>query len=244
VVVTGPNRKYCMELYKNQIYFGTGSDTPFTLDPYTGQRRRATYQDVKNLARLAEALPNIDFHMSLGIVQDSAVGTYDRWQYLAMLEGTNKPINVTAVDLDEVALETARENAELNAAAIDFRHADAFDFLREDKAAGRQWDVVVVDPSKFVPNRSLMETGLRKYADLNRLASGVVAPGGLLLTCSCSGLVDQATFVQTLARAARAAGRTKTLPMPAVSGDREASVQDSLGGVIQISCWSMLSASL
>ncbi len=100
VVVTGPNREYCMELYKNQIYFGTGSDTPFTLDPYTGQRRRATYQDVKNLARLAEALPNIDFHMSLGIVQDSAVGTYDRWQYLAMLEGTNKPINITAVDLD------------------------------------------------------------------------------------------------------------------------------------------------
>jgi trimethylamine--corrinoid protein Co-methyltransferase len=100
VVVVGPNRKYRMELYKNQIYFGAGSDTPFTIDPYTGERRRATYQDVKNFARLAEALPNIDFHMSLGIVQDTAVGTYDRWQYLAMLEGTNKPINITAVDLD------------------------------------------------------------------------------------------------------------------------------------------------
>jgi trimethylamine--corrinoid protein Co-methyltransferase len=102
VVVVGPNRKYRMELYKNQIYFGAGSDTPFTIDPYTGKRRRATYQDVKNFARLAEALPNIDFHMSLGIVQDTAVGTYDRWQYLAMLEGTSKPINVTAVDLDGV----------------------------------------------------------------------------------------------------------------------------------------------
>ena len=102
VVVVGPDRKYRMELYKNQIYFGTGSDTPFTLDPYTGERRRATYQDVKNFARLAEALPNIDFHMSLGIVQDTAVGTYDRWQYLAMLEGTNKPINITAVDLEGV----------------------------------------------------------------------------------------------------------------------------------------------
>jgi trimethylamine--corrinoid protein Co-methyltransferase len=102
VVVVGPERKYRMELYKNQIYFGTGSDTPFTIDPYTGKRRRATYQDVKNFARLAEALPNIDFHMSLGIVQDTAVGTYDRWQYLAMLEGTNKPINITAVDLDGV----------------------------------------------------------------------------------------------------------------------------------------------
>ncbi len=102
VVVVGPDRQYRMELYKDQIYFGTGSDTPFTLDPYTGERRRSTYQDVKNFARLAQALPNIDFHMSLGITQDTAVGTYDRWQYLAMLEGTSKPINITAVDLEGV----------------------------------------------------------------------------------------------------------------------------------------------
>ena len=100
VVIVGPDRRYRMELYKNQIYFGTGSDTPFTLDPYTGERRRTTYDDVRNFARLAQALPNIDFHMSLGIVQDTAVGTYDRWQYLAMLEGTTKPVNITAVDLD------------------------------------------------------------------------------------------------------------------------------------------------
>jgi trimethylamine--corrinoid protein Co-methyltransferase len=100
VVVVGPDRKHRMELYKDQVYFGAGSDTPFTLDPDTGERRRATYEDVKNFARLAQSLPNLDFHMSLGIVQDVAVGTYDRWQYLAMLEGTNKPINITAVDLD------------------------------------------------------------------------------------------------------------------------------------------------
>ncbi|MGD2147061.1 MAG: trimethylamine methyltransferase family protein [Anaerolineae bacterium] len=100
VVVVGPDRKYRMELYKDQIYFGAGSDTPFTWDPFTGERRRATYEDVKNFARIAEAMPHMDFHMSLGIVQDVNVGTYDRWQYLAMLEGTNKPINITAVDLD------------------------------------------------------------------------------------------------------------------------------------------------
>ena len=102
VVVIGPDRQHRMELYKNQIYYGAGSDTPFTLDPYTGERRRATSQDVKNFSRLAQAMPNIDFHMSLGIVQDTAVGTYDRWQYLAMLEGTSKPINITAVDLEGV----------------------------------------------------------------------------------------------------------------------------------------------
>ena len=100
VVVIGPDREHRMELFKDQVYFGAGSDTPFTIDPHTGERRRATYEDVKNFARIAQALPNIDFHMSLGIVQDRAVGTYDRWQYLAMLEGTTKPINITAVDLD------------------------------------------------------------------------------------------------------------------------------------------------
>jgi trimethylamine--corrinoid protein Co-methyltransferase len=105
VTVVGPpdqngDRNYVMDLFKNQIYYGTGSDTPFTLDPYTGERRRATYKDVKNFAKLAQALPNIDFFMSLGITQDTAVGTYDRWQYLAMLEGTNKPINITAVDIE------------------------------------------------------------------------------------------------------------------------------------------------
>ncbi len=100
VVTRGPDRRYKMELYKDSITFGPGSDTPFTIDPYTRERRRATYKDVKNFARLAQALPNLDFHMSLGIVQDTAVGTYDRWQYLAMLEGTTKPINITAVDID------------------------------------------------------------------------------------------------------------------------------------------------
>jgi trimethylamine--corrinoid protein Co-methyltransferase len=100
VVMIGPDRKHRMELYKDAIYYGTGSDCPFTWDPFTGERRRATYNDVKNFARLAQALPNIDFFMSLGIVQDRAVGTYDRWQYLAMLEGTSKPINITAVDID------------------------------------------------------------------------------------------------------------------------------------------------
>ncbi len=91
-----------MELYKNRIYYGGGADTPYIIDPYTGERRRSAYKDVKNFARLGQALPNYDFHMSLGLAQDKAAETYDRWQYLAMLEGISKPINITAVDLEGV----------------------------------------------------------------------------------------------------------------------------------------------
>lgn len=115
--------------------------------------------------------------------------------------------SVTAVDLDENALALAVENAALNSASIDFHHDDAFDFLRAAANGSRQWEVVVSDPSKFVSRREDMQAGLRKYFDLNRLAMAAVAPGGVLVTCSCSGLVDQPTFVQTVARAARAAGR-------------------------------------
>jgi 23S rRNA (cytosine1962-C5)-methyltransferase len=114
---------------------------------------------------------------------------------------------VTAVDLDETVLQVARRNAELNQVKITFHHADAFPFLRDAGREGKRWDVVVVDPSKFVYRTNQMEEGLLKYSDLNRLAMQVVAPGGLLLTCSCSGLVDQPTFLDILARAARAAGR-------------------------------------
>ncbi|MCP4154598.1 MAG: trimethylamine methyltransferase, partial [bacterium] len=102
VVLAGPDRKYRMELYKNRIYYGGGADTPYIIDPYTGERRRSAYKDVKNFARLGQALPNYDFHMSLGLAQDKAAETYDRWQYLAMLEGISKPINITAVDLEGV----------------------------------------------------------------------------------------------------------------------------------------------
>lgn len=119
-----------------------------------------------------------------------------------------KASSVTAVDLDENALVTAKQNADLNNARIDFKHVDAFDYLRNTQQSGHKWDVVILDPSKFVARRDMIDVGLRKYADLNRLAAGVVAPGGMVLTCSCSGLVDQPTFVQTVGRAMRAGGRT------------------------------------
>jgi 23S rRNA (cytosine1962-C5)-methyltransferase len=123
--------------------------------------------------------------------------------------GRGGAASVEAVDLDETAIADAQVNAGLNAAGAKptFQHADAFDFLRSAAQQGRAWDVVVLDPSKFVPSRAMMDVGLRKYLDLNRLGASAVTRGGLLLTCCCSGLVDHATFLDTVGRAVRQAGR-------------------------------------
>lgn len=117
--------------------------------------------------------------------------------------------DVTAVDIDEPALEMAKRNIWLNRATsrVTLKQSDAFEFLRNAQRAQRKWDVVVLDPPKFVPNREEMDRGLTKYRDLNLLAAALVRPGGVLLTCSCSGLVSQDLFVETLARAARSVGR-------------------------------------
>ena len=80
------------------IYFGTGSDCPQFIDPRTNERRPFTTQDVGDCARVADALPNIDFFMSLGLAQDVPPATYDRHQFLAMAANVTKPMVVTAMD--------------------------------------------------------------------------------------------------------------------------------------------------
>jgi len=93
---TGENR---ISLDKDTVNFGTGSDLPFTYDRETGERRRTKYKDVYDAGRIVNYLPNFDFFMSHGIVQDCPnTQTYDRHQCLAMLEGCTKPMVLTSVD--------------------------------------------------------------------------------------------------------------------------------------------------
>ncbi len=118
---------------------------------------------------------------------------------------------VTGVELDEAAVTVARENADLNQVRVDFVYADAFTYLRQMLANGRQFDVVVLDPPKLATYRIECDEALRKYHDLNCLAMQVVRPGGLLLTCSCSGLISRAAFTEAVHRAALHAGRNLQL---------------------------------
>ncbi len=79
-------------------YFGTGSDCPYVWDWETDKRRRFTCADVSAAMRLCDALPNMDFVMSLGLVDDAPTAVSDRYQFEAMLLNTVKPIVFTAHD--------------------------------------------------------------------------------------------------------------------------------------------------
>ncbi len=111
---------------------------------------------------------------------------------------------VTGVDLDEKAVEMAKRNANLNGVRVDFVHADAFSWIRQMQKNGKTWDLVLCDPPKFVDSRDpdLEADGLKKYNDLNVLAMQLVSPGGLFVTCSCSGLVSAEAFEELVTKAA------------------------------------------
>lgn len=115
--------------------------------------------------------------------------------------------DVTGVDLDEQAIGLATQNANLNQARVRFVQADLFPWLRDVLPNGERWDVVVLDPAKLTRDREAVDEALRKYEDMNRLALKAVAPGGVFLTCSCTGLVTEADFLVMLKRAAFQAGR-------------------------------------
>lgn len=121
----------------------------------------------------------------------------------AMLAGAK---SASAIDLDEKALETARENARLNSANVTFQHVNAFDHLRMMISKGMQADIVILDPAKLAGCTEEISRAHRTYGDINKLGMQVVSPGGILLTCSCSGLISEMDFLSILTRSAAEAG--------------------------------------
>lgn len=88
-----------MRLENTKTYFGTGSDTVYLIDPYTGERRPWTKQDVANGMRICDYLPNINFVMDMGIAQDVNWAVADLHHFDAIVNNTKKPMIYTALDL-------------------------------------------------------------------------------------------------------------------------------------------------
>ncbi|MBQ9264362.1 MAG: class I SAM-dependent rRNA methyltransferase [Clostridia bacterium] len=111
---------------------------------------------------------------------------------------------VTGVDISEFACDCARENAALNGFTnVNFVAANAFDYLKEQCAAGEQYDVVILDPPAFTKSRSAVEAAARGYKEINLRGMKLVKNGGYLITCSCSQHMLPGQFKDVVLSAAR-----------------------------------------
>jgi len=109
-IMTAPSRipmynrvgELTMPLELGKVFFGTGSDTIFTHDLQTGERRRAVVQDVLDIAHLSDALDNIDFVMSMGVPSDVPVEDTYLHEFISMVRGSVKPNVYTARDREDM----------------------------------------------------------------------------------------------------------------------------------------------
>jgi 23S rRNA (cytosine1962-C5)-methyltransferase len=119
---------------------------------------------------------------------------------------------VVSVDSSGPALATAQRNLALNpqleSARAIWREADVFAELRSQRAASERYDLVILDPPKFANTAAHADRAARAYKDINLHAMQLLAPGGLLMTYSCSGGVGADLFQKIIAGAALDAGRT------------------------------------
>ncbi|MDE0864420.1 MAG: class I SAM-dependent rRNA methyltransferase [Rubripirellula sp.] len=106
---------------------------------------------------------------------------------------------VLGIDSSQAAINAATTAAERNNLnSISFAKGDCFDTLKKYAEEGRKYDAVVLDPPRFAGSRHQIDSALRAYGRLNSLALEILPPGGILVTCSCSGRVSRADFLNML----------------------------------------------
>jgi len=112
--------------------------------------------------------------------------------------------SVLAADTSESALALAKINTELNGISdkFDFRQVDVFDDLGTLIDEGQTFDAIILDPPKLARTRRGVDRAMKGYFSLNSRALDLMPNGGLLVTCSCSGLVSRHDFEDMLAQVA------------------------------------------
>jgi len=129
------------------------------------------------------------------------------WGVQAAVAGASQ---VCCVDSSSAALEAIGKNSALNNVAdrVTIEGGDAFDVMGAMKEAGRKFDVVIVDPPAFIKRRKDIKAGEQGYARLNRLAMQLLAPDGILISCSCSMHLSEERLQGILLQSARKLARS------------------------------------
>ncbi len=169
------------------VDFRTGQKTGFFLDQRENRLAAARYCAGKNV---------LDLYCYTG-----------GFALNALKHGSAR--SVVGIDSSAVAVEVARHHATINQIeSARFESADALTALESFRASGEHFGVVICDPPKFARSPRGVEDALKAYIRLNRSALDVLEPDGVLVTCSCSGLVDRGLFADMLGQVAELSGRT------------------------------------
>jgi len=145
--------------------------------------------------------------LSAGYARGEAL---DCFSYLGgfALQLATRATRVTAVEISEQACASLRRNVERNGFQnVEVVAANAFDFLRDAVDEDRRFDTIVLDPPSFAKNKDAVESAVRGYKEINLRALQLLAPGGILMTASCTYHVDEERFEAMLASAAADARR-------------------------------------
>lgn len=179
-VVYGERGEACVDIRENGVTFrvplAAGQKTGFYLDQR--ENRRAAAQ----LVRGRRVLDMCTYTGGFALAAAAAGAEH-----------------VIGVDSSEAALELARHNAAANHLTnVEFHQAEAFDDLARRVAAGERYGGVILDPPKFAAGRKDIDKALRAYHRLNLSAVQLLEPGGILVTCCCSGSVGRQDFFEML----------------------------------------------
>mgnify|MGYP000551350650 CR=1 FL=1 len=172
---------------KIHVDIATGHKTGFYLDQRDSRRAAGQYAKGKTVLNCF-----------------SYTGTF------ALHCAANDAKEVINVDVSQPALDMAARNLALNNLQnkdVSFIKEDVFQLLRRYRDEKRRFDMIILDPPKFVDSKAQLTRACRGYKDINMLAMQLLNPNGLLLTFSCSGLLDASLFQKVVADAALDAGK-------------------------------------
>jgi len=198
-------------------YYGTGSDLINTYDPYTGELRRTLAQDIGNMAKVVDYLPNLDFIMSYGIPSDSPLERVFRTEFIEMVKNSTKPIVFTSDDGDdarkiiEMAAVVAGGINELREKPFIVSYAQPTSPLRHSfDALGKvltsaEMGIPVAYPPGMIPGATAPTTlaGVITLS-LAEALSGLTIhqlkkPGAPIILCGAHGCMDMKTGVNVYA---------------------------------------------
>ena len=160
------------------------------VDPLAGQKTGAFLDQRENRWRTAE--------LARGRMLDAFC-----YSGAFALHAARRVERALCLDSSEPALALCQAAAARNGLAnVETVRANAFDFLKAAVGRGERFDTIVLDPPAFAKNRGELRSALRGYRELNRRAMEIVAPAGLLVTCSCSYNLGEQDFLDMLRHAA------------------------------------------